>query len=275
MSIPRPRARRAAPALPGRRSLTDAPAGIDDTDDGDRAFGRPLLAAVCLSRRFEASRADPGSPVLVAVDRIDLEVRAGELVVLMGPSGCGKSTLLNLLGLLDHPTSGDVTFEGESTARMDDARRARIRRLRIGHVFQFFHLLPHLTLEQNVELPLVLDGRPSTETAGRAREALARFGLSDRCGDFPARLSGGQMQRVAIARALVAGPAVVLADEPTGSLDSATGREILETLAALAREPGRAVVMATHSAEAARIGTRRVGMQDGRLVAPERAGRGA
>lgn len=221
-----------------------------------------ILEAIGVSRLYEPD----GGTATRGVEGIDLTVEPGELVVLMGPSGCGKSTLLNLLGLIDAPTAGEVRFEGQPTRDLVDEARSQLRRRRIGHVFQFFHLLPHLTVQENVELPMILDGKRGSETRVRARELLARFGLGDRGADSPGKLSGGQMQRVSLARALSAGPAVLLADEPTGSLDSANGREILELFRTLVADEGRSIVMATHSQEAAAYGTRVVRMQDGRIV---------
>lgn len=223
-----------------------------------------ILEAHGVSRLYEPD----GGTVTRGVEGVDLSVAPGELVVLMGPSGCGKSTLLNLLGLIDAPTAGEVRFEGRPTRDLPDDQRSQLRRRRIGHVFQFFHLLPHLTVLENVELPLVLEGAPASESGPRAQALLERFGLGDRGNDSPGKLSGGQMQRVSLARALVAGPAVLLADEPTGSLDSANGREILELFRGLVEAEGRSIVMATHSSEAAAYGTRIVRMQDGRIVGP-------
>ena len=225
-----------------------------------------ILEASGVSRLYHASPEPDGGTVTRGVEGVDFSLAPGELVVLMGPSGCGKSTLLNLLGLIDAPTAGEIRFEGRPTRDLPDEERSRLRRQRIGHVFQFFHLLPHLTVLENVELPMLLEGLPARQSEPRARALLERFGLGDRGADSPGKLSGGQMQRVSLARALVAGPAVLLADEPTGSLDSAAGAEILELFRTLVRTEGRSIVMATHSAEAAGYGTRVVKMQDGRLV---------
>lgn len=226
----------------------------------------PRMAAILEATRASRLYEPDGGTVTRGIEAVDLTIEPGELVVLMGPSGCGKSTLLNLFGLIDSPTAGEIRFEGRATRDLPDEERSRLRRRRIGHVFQFFHLLPHLTVIENVELPMILEGLPASASEPRARELLERFGLGDRAADSPGKLSGGQMQRVSLARALVAGPAVILADEPTGSLDSANGREILELFGSLVRDEGRSIVMATHSEEAARHGTRVVRMRDGRVV---------
>lgn len=213
-----------------------------------------------------------GRRTVEAVRGVDLEVAPGEIVVLLGPSGSGKSTLLHLMGGLDHPTTGRVTFEGRDLASFDDDALTRLRRDRVGHVFQLFNLLPTLTAEENVALPALLGGAPRRATLERAREALDRVGLADRRGHFPDELSGGEQQRTAIARALAVRPRLLLADEPTGSLDSATGAEVLDVLAGLVADGDRAVVMVTHDERAARIGTRCVRLRDGRVERVEPGG---
>jgi ABC-type lipoprotein export system ATPase subunit len=201
-----------------------------------------------------------GQPVR-ALDGVTLEVAAGEFVALVGRSGCGKSTLLNLAGAMDFPTSGRVLLEGVATSNLDDAGLTRVRREKVGFIFQSFQLLHTLSVVENVELPLLLAG------VARARErALERLGwveLVDLAGRLPHQLSGGQMQRVAIARALVHGPRLVLADEPTGNLDTATGDVILRVLKRIAREQGTAILMATHSPEAAALSDTIVRLRDG------------
>ncbi|MFN2459298.1 MAG: ABC transporter ATP-binding protein [Candidatus Velthaea sp.] len=200
-----------------------------------------------------------------ALDGVSLEVQAGEMVALVGPSGCGKSTLLNLVGCIDLPTSGEVLVGGNATNRLDDDALTRLRREQVGTVFQFFNLLPALSVFDNVALPLVL-ARVRRETVGeRVAAVLARVGLTERRAAYPSELSGGQMQRVAIARALAMTPDIVLADEPTGNLDSGGGAAVLQLLRGLA-DRGQAILMATHSTEAAAICDRTVRMHDGRIV---------
>ncbi len=187
------------------------------------------------------------------------------MVALVGPSGCGKSTLLNLVGCVDLPTSGQVRIDGRSTSALDDDALTLLRRDRVGTIFQFFNLLPALTVEANVGLPLVLQGLPAPEVARRVREALADVGLAEKARAFPAQISGGQLQRAAIARAIVHRPAVLLADEPTGNLDSHNGENVLRLLRALA-DGGQAILMATHNGEAAAVCDRTIHLVDGRIV---------
>jgi ABC-type lipoprotein export system ATPase subunit len=200
---------------------------------------------------------------------VDLAVAAGERVALLGPSGCGKTTLLNLLGGLDRPDRGDVRFRGESLAGASPARRAALRREALGTVFQFFHLVPTLTARENIELPLQLLGRSRAATTARVAELLAAVELEDRAEAWPRELSGGEMQRVAVARALAAGPALLLADEPTGNLDSASGERVLALLADLTERAGAALVLVTHAPAAAAICHRVVRLKDGRVEVPE------
>ena len=204
-----------------------------------------------------------GRRVVSAVRGVSLTVQGGEFVAIMGPSGSGKSTLMHLMGALDTPTTGRAVFQGEDLQRLTDTARSLLRRNRIGFVFQAFNLLPTLTAAENVALPLLLGGSPRRETLSRARASLERVGLSDRADHFPEEMSGGEMQRVAVARALVTSPDAVLCDEPTGTLDSVTSREILTLLAGLPEPGRRAVVMVTHDANAARYGTRVVRIRDG------------
>jgi putative ABC transport system ATP-binding protein len=208
-----------------------------------------------------------------ALRGVSLRVAAGEFVAIMGPSGSGKSTLLQLLGALDTPTTGRVVFDGRDLQDLSDRERSVLRRDRIGFVFQFFNLLPTLTAAENVALPLLLGGERRGQARKRAQGALERVGLSGRVGHVPEELSGGEMQRTAIARALVTGPPVVLCDEPTGNLDSASGAEVLALLRALPEEGRRAVVMVTHDEEAAAYGDRVVRLRDG-LVEAEQAREG-
>jgi len=201
----------------------------------------------------------------LALDNVNLEVEAGEFLAVMGPSGCGKSTLLNLMGLLDEPTDGGVALDGEPIERYRDTRLARLRNQKLGFVFQQFHLIPDLSVTDNVEIPLLYRRLSNRERRRRALAALERVGLSSRVHHFPTQLSGGQQQRVAIARAIVGGPKVILADEPTGNLDSQMGDEVMEILEELNRD-GATVVMVTHDARLAERTHRTVRLFDGRQV---------
>jgi putative ABC transport system ATP-binding protein len=203
-----------------------------------------------------------GQPVH-ALDNVSLEVSRGEFVALVGRSGCGKSTLLNLAGAMDFPTAGRVVIDGVETSTLNDAGLTTVRRERVGFIFQSFQLLHTLTVFENVELPLLLAGKAHARDAARERLASVELdGLGDR---YPHQLSGGQMQRVGIARALVQSPAILLADEPTGNLDTVTGNVILELLKRLTRELNTATLMATHSAEAAALADAVVSLRDGKI----------
>ncbi len=204
--------------------------------------------------------------VRVLVD-FDFTLAAGEFVVVTGPSGAGKSTLLHIAGGLDAPDSGTVAVAGQDMWEMSTGARAAFRRRNLGFVFQFFNLVPTLTAVENVSLPLVLDGVPARSADARAAQILQRVGLGDRARHRPAELSGGQMQRVAVARALVARPSIVLADEPTGNLDSHSSTEVLDLLRSLSDEDGTAVVMVTHDQAAVRYGSRELHLVDGRARA--------
>jgi len=199
-----------------------------------------------------------------ALDGVSLAIRAGESVSIMGPSGCGKSTLLHMIGGLDVPTAGQVLFRGVPLDAVRDLDRLRARE--IGFVFQTFYLLPNLTALENVQLPMFGDGRPEADRCERAETLLALVGLADRAGHLPGQLSIGQRQRVAIARALANEPAIVLADEPTGSLDSRSGGEVMDLLERLDAEHGTTLVVVTHDAAVAARGRRLVRMLDGRIV---------
>ena len=203
-----------------------------------------------------------------ALRGVDLSVQAGDFLALMGPSGSGKSTLLHILGLLDRPTTGKVLWEGQDVTRLNGAKLAELRGRRIGFVFQMFNLVHNLTALENVELPLIFLGVPARERRKRAEETLVRLGLGDRLRHRPSQLSGGQQQRVALARALVTDPALLIADEPTGNLDTATGREILGLFREL-NEQGRTVVLATHDPEAAAVAKVRLRLRDGQIVEVE------
>ncbi|MFQ5598612.1 MAG: ABC transporter ATP-binding protein, partial [Nitrospiria bacterium] len=191
----------------------------------------------------------PTHPVAALRD-ISLTIRKGSFSLLMGPSGCGKSTLLNLIGGLDQPTSGEIFFDGKSTVDFKDTDWTSLRRSKIGMIFQFFNLLPMLTAEENVALPLLLRGDPTHRTRDKAKMSLQNVGLGHRLDHLPSALSGGEMQRVAIARADAISPQLLLADEPTGNLDSSTGKEILALLASRSKKSGLTLLMATHSEQA-------------------------
>lgn len=211
-----------------------------------------------------------GETRVVALDRVDLEIDAGEFVAFMGPSGSGKSTCLNILGCLDAPTSGEYLFRGVPTANLSAGERAMLRRESLGFVFQGFNLLPRASATENVEMPLLYRGVGTRERKRRALAALAAVGLLGREQHTPSQLSGGQQQRVAIARALVTDPAVVLADEPTGNVDSVRAKEIMEILAGLNRDRGITIVMVTHETDMAAYAKRVVGFRDGRIASDQR-----
>jgi len=208
-----------------------------------------------------------GANAVGALRGVDLTVARGEFVAVMGPSGCGKTTLLNLVGGIDTPSRGSVWVDGVEISRLGDDALADLRRDRIGYVFQFYNLLPTLTARENVETPLHFGGRPRKERRERAATLLARVGLLDRAEHKPSELSGGEQQRVAIARALANAPALVLLDEPTGDLDSATGREIMDLLRALNREEGVTILVATHDPLVAGLSSRVIRFRDGRVKA--------
>lgn len=218
------------------------------------------LEASGLHRTFEQ-----GATTITAVAGVDLQVNAGEFVAIMGPSGSGKSTLLHMLGSLERPTSGTVTLEGREVSQLPDHELAVIRRQRIGFMMQFFSLLPTMTVLENVGFPLELDGSGDEE---RSREVIAAVGLTARADHRPSELSGGEQQRAALARALVARPAVVLADEPTGSLDSTAGLAVLELLRRSA-DGGQAIVIVTHDAAAAEYADRVLRLVDGKAAEPD------
>ena len=201
-----------------------------------------------------------------ALENVNLEVQKGEFLSIRGPSGCGKSTLLNIMGLLDTPTSGTIEINGTRTESMDDKELAAFRNKTLGFVFQSFHLINSLNVIDNVELPLLYRKMSSSERTALAKQVLERVGLSHRMKHMPTQLSGGQCQRVAIARAIVGNPEIILADEPTGNLDSKMGAEVMELLHKLNREDGRTIVMVTHNEEQAKQTARTIRFFDGRQV---------
>jgi len=200
-----------------------------------------------------------------ALNNVSLEVKPGEFVAIMGPSGCGKSTLLNIIGLLDNPSGGEFYFNGTEVSKFKEKQRTNLRKANIGFVFQSFNLIDELTVFENVELPLLYMNVPSSERRKKVEAVLERMKISHRKNHFPQQLSGGQQQRVAIARAVVANPKLILADEPTGNLDSANGEEVMELLSELNRE-GTTVVMVTHSPTDAEKAHRIVQLFDGHIV---------
>lgn len=203
----------------------------------------------------------------LALDNVNLEIPKGEFISIMGPSGCGKSTLLNIISLLDTPTEGSVTINGSDVSSMNDKALSAFRNRTLGFVFQSFHLINSLNVMDNVEIPLIYRGGISaSERSKRVREVLDRVGLSHRMHHMPSQLSGGQCQRVAIARAIAGNPDIILADEPTGNLDSRMGAEVMEILHSLNQEDGRTIVMVTHNEEQARQTSRIVRFFDGRQV---------
>jgi putative ABC transport system ATP-binding protein len=210
-----------------------------------------------------------GDQQVAALRDVDLKLEAGEYVSIMGPSGSGKSTMLNMLGLLDRPSSGTYLLDGGKVSDLNDEQQARVRREKIGFVFQSFHLVPRLTAAQNIELPLILAGIPAEERAARVAQLVQNYGLAQRADHKPDQLSGGQRQRVAIARATVMNPRVLLADEPTGNLDHATGQEVLRLLEGLL-EQGITLVLVTHDAEIGARAQRCIRMLDGRIQSDEK-----
>lgn len=204
-----------------------------------------------------------------ALSEVSFTVEAGKFWVLMGPSGCGKSTLLNLLGAMDTPTQGSVVFDGQNLASLSDTERTLLRRTHMGYVFQFFNLIPTLTVAENVALPLQLNQRANgisnKAIATQVAELLAQLGLAHRSEHYPSQLSGGEMQRAAIGRALIHQPKLLLADEPTGNLDTDNGEKVLQLLSALCKERGTTIIMATHSEDVAKLGDTVLRLRNGRI----------
>jgi len=224
------------------------------------------MPAPALELRNVSKSYREGEAERVVLRDVSVTIARGEIVVLLGRSGSGKSTLLNVIAGIDRPTAGCVMVDGTDLTALDEQARTRFRRAHIGFVFQFFNLIPLLTVEENLLLPLDLNGRADAKGAARARELLDRVGLGGRGESYPERLSGGEQQRVAIARALVHDPALILADEPTGNLDAETATGVLDLLDTLAREAGRTVVMVTHSREVVGVADRIYAIQRGALV---------
>ena len=220
-----------------------------------------VLEATDIHKSYE--RGDETIPVL---NGLTVSLDAGSFTTLVGPSGCGKSTLLHICGAMDRPTSGAVRLEGESLDTLNDDGLTRVRRERVGFVFQFFNLLPTLTVEQNIALPLLLKGRSVQSVANLSGQWAERVGISHRLNHFPSQLSGGEAQRVAIARAVIHQPALILADEPTGNLDSETGRTILDVLIDVNRDSGAALLLATHDPVVAAAAGEVIRMRDGLIT---------
>jgi putative ABC transport system ATP-binding protein len=213
-----------------------------------------------LSKTYRAAEVET-----TALDQVDVEIREGEFVAIMGPSGCGKSTLLNVIGMLDAPTQGTYEFRGEDISRYNEARLASLRKKHIGFVFQSFNLIDELTVEGNIELALLYHDISASERKQRVAEAMDRMKVAHRAKHFPTALSGGQQQRVAVARAVVAKPALILADEPTGNLDSQHGDEVMKMLVEL-NAAGTTIVMVTHSSAHAQFARRTIHLFDGQVV---------
>src|SRR6266852_4263862 len=232
---------------------------------------RLIPPAVDLCSVFKSVREGGGARVVLR--GVDLSVATGQIVVLLGRSGSGKSTLLNLVSGIDQPTSGTVRVDGVDVAAQSETARTRLRRRRIGFIFQFFNLIGTLTVEENLRLPLELNGVDGAPGRERALHLLGEVGLADRAASFPDRLSGGEQQRVAVARALVHDPALILADEPTGTLDADTAAVVLDLLDRLVRELGKTVVMVTHSREVVGVADRVFAVQHGHLVERDGASR--
>ena len=216
-------------------------------------------------RLEHVSKQFAGKRNVTALSDVTLSIPRGEMVSIIGPSGSGKSTLLNLVGGLDRPSAGEVRVDGQALGGLSDDELTRVRRDKIGFVFQFFNLLPTLTIVDNIALPCLLSGMPPSQATGLARQMADRVGISNRLPHYPQQVSGGEMQRAAIARALVHNPALLIADEPTGNLDSDNGARVLDLIRELNRETGITILLATHAAEVAAAASRVVRMRDGRF----------
>ncbi len=225
-------------------------------------MSNPLIRLVDIRKQYEP----PGAPVVPVLHGISLDIQSGEFVCLMGQSGSGKSTLMNILGCLDTPTSGGYVLDGESVAGMPNDQLAAIRNRKLGFVFQGFNLLKRMSALDNIALPLIYSGMPRDQARNRAGEKITLVGLRDFGDRLPNQLSGGQQQRIAIARALVMQPPVLLADEPTGNLDTQTSNEIMSLIQRLNREQGITVILVTHESDIARFGRRLVRLKDGKVI---------
>ena len=219
-----------------------------------------MIKTVALEKIFRTEEVET-----LALNKVSIEVKEGEFVAIMGPSGCGKSTLLNILGLLDNPTSGEYYLNGIEVSRYTEAQRTKLRKGIIGFVFQSFNLIDELNVYENIELPLLYMGVSAAERKKKVQEAMERMAIVHREKHFPQQLSGGQQQRVAIARAVVANPKLILADEPTGNLDSKNGQEVMNLLSELNKE-GTTIVMVTHSQHDAGFASRTINLFDGQVV---------
>jgi len=218
----------------------------------------PILRVQDVEKIYQGGRGG-----VAALKGVGFTADAGDFIALMGPSGCGKSTLLHILGGIDRPTGGDIELDGVQLSTLNEEAMTHVRRKKIGFVFQFFNLLPTLTVIENVALPLMLDGTSERQANVRAQELLTRVGLEARAAHYPAELSGGEMQRTAVARALITNPKLLLADEPTGNLDSENGKQVMQLLAELNRELNVTIILATHSDETADYTKRVMRMRDG------------
>ena len=219
-----------------------------------------MIKAIKLTRIFRTDEVET-----TALNEVSFEIKQGEFVAIMGPSGCGKSTLLNILGLLDNPSKGSYYFLGKDVAGSTERQRAGLRKQNIGFVFQNFNLIDELTVFENIELPLIYLGMPSKERRTRVEEVMAQMQISHRAKHFPLQLSGGQQQRVAVARAVIARPALILADEPTGNLDSVHGEEVMNLLSQL-NSQGTTIIMVTHSQRDAEYSQRVIRLFDGQII---------
>jgi putative ABC transport system ATP-binding protein len=244
-----------------RNGVASISKGHEKPDIPEERIGHPILQTVSLTKHYQR-----GEVSVKALQQVDLTIEKGEFVAIMGPSGSGKSTLLNMLGGLDYPTSGEVFLANQALSKLTDNELARVRRRKIGFIFQFYNLLPTLTVMENIALPLLIDRQSLRQSRQRLDELLRLVGLDDRAMHRPDQLSGGQQQRVAIVRAFINNPEIVLADEPTGNLDSKSGRSILELLQRSCRELGATIVMVTHDPRAASFSDRVIFLKDAQLV---------
>jgi putative ABC transport system ATP-binding protein len=222
-----------------------------------------ILKTINLSRVYRTDEVET-----TALQSVNISIQAGEFVAIMGPSGCGKSTLLNILGLLDNPSSGQLLVKGEDVSKYNERQRASVRKNNIGFVFQSFNLIDELSVMENIELPLIYTGMKSADRKARVQEVMERMNIAHRAKHFPQQLSGGQQQRVAVARAVVNKPSIILADEPTGNLDSVHGEEVMQLLTQL-NQAGTTIVMVTHSLRDASFAQRTIKLLDGKVVEAE------